>query len=725
MHGGGVSSGHQREIAVRQRIVDAKPGSDRIAFMAMVLEHLCILKIVGELEHYPSAFLALLPWHLRQKLLCSLPLADICQLERNPLITHGVTMNAIWDTLCTRFLGFFSPQDSPGGAYLVRFEQLPHPKDIIMAMIAKLILISVTGIMATCYALRLCSPEFTALAQGQKAGIQNFSDKWGIIRTLIFCSHFSTISSSLNTESFVHIKLFPNVASLQPRRHSAHFALPVPSTTIEMIKTFMSVCNAVPKVLRFRKYDSIETFKLKSPESRLVLQSFLSGIEDFSIDRSLAQLVPFSIPSLLQVFQAITSPSTASLHSLRIKGVPFFLKERIQDITTYFAPVRDSVPLDDFVNYVTEQHCDSSSVYRNLKKIEILNCPPEDKEVVTMRRDEPICLLSGAIPSLIAMVIGQTQLEELNVDHLYDLCEGGVSYVGFEEFYFSLQFFITSSCFQSLRLANCHIPVNIAQQLVNIFAHHPTTHPTTLDISECYFDEASTFVCESVSSEYSSQLDTSCRWNSGHLKTLAVPIQNCGMSSKAIILPNTQLKCLQVSVWNDDIHLSDVIKYVKDVKQQPRELDIHIILFYSPSHDDLDVIDKILAFPHLTKIRIEYFGCEPTSTLHYIASGLRGHSTGMLHTLSLNVTAKTLASSYLQVYEAIFSLPQLTSFSLELTFGALNRQYHVLIDAWKLKSEGRKLLNLTGLELDENLVNDFVSVARQVAVNVYAFDRFY
>ena len=66
-------------------------------------------------------------------------------------------------------------------------------------------------------------------------------------------------------------------------------------------------------------------------------------------------------------------------------------------------------------------------------------------------------------------------------------------------------------------------------------------------------------------------------------------------------------------------------------------------------------------------------------------------------------------------------------FSLELTFGLKNCRHHFkyLTDAWKANSKGRKLLGLTGLELDENSVNEFVSVGRQIAENVQAFDKFY
>lgn len=691
----------------------------------MALEDLCVLKLIGDVEHYSLAQLIFLPWHLRQKLLCSLPLADICQLETNSLLTRGVDMDAVWGEICTRFLELLSPRDNvPGGAYLVRFEQLPHPKDTVMAMIAKLLLISTTGIMATAYALRLCTPEYTTLSRGQKAGIQNFKDKWGIIRTLLFCSHLSNISSSMNDmKSFVHIKLFPTVPSWQPKRHSIHFNTRLTSIA-EMGKMFLSVCNTVPKVLRFRQHDSIEDMRLKSPGSKLILQSILSGVEEFSIDRSLPQKVPFCSTSLQQVLEAVTSPSTASLRSLRVKGVPYCLKEIIQDVASYFVPIDAQNQLGSSEN-LQSSHCKS---YNNLRKIEFLSCHPEENEVLDMQRDEPVCLLSTAIPSLLDILSCQAQLEEIHIDHLYDLTEGGVIYSGFEGLYSSLREFIKSPHFRSLRIANCHIPVQIAQQLLNTFAHCPMTHPTSLDISECLFDVTSSHSgSHSASKEEDHQRISTDDLCSEQHKSLAIPY---GRFSNRITLPKVQYKRLQISILDVDVQLLDMVEYVGNLDlPQPKEWDIRI-LSCSTTGKDLGAMEKILAFPHLTNFSVGYLRCETSQLFDHLANTLDKHlNTSALRSLSLYITAETAASSYRQVYKAVFSLPQLLSFSLELTFGLKNCRHHFkfLTEAfWEVNSKGSgKLLNLTGLELDESSVNDFVNVGRQVAVNVHAFDKFY
>ena len=685
-----------------------------------------MLKLIGDVEHYSLVQLILLPWHLRQKLLCSLPLADICKLETNSRLTRGVDMDAVWGEVCARFLELLSPRDNvPGGAFLVRFEQLPHPKDTVMAMIAKLLLISATGIMATAYALRLCTPEYTTLSRGQKAGIQHFQDKWGIIRTLLFCSHLSNISASMNgMESFVHIKLFPTVPSWQPKRHSIHFNTRLTSIA-EMSRTFLSACNTVPKVLRFRQHDSIENLKPKSPESKLVLQSILSGIEEFSINRSLPQKVPFCSTSLQQVLKAVTSPSTASLQSLRFKGVPFFLKEIIEDIATYFVPIDSQNQLGPSEDLGASQ-CASSSSYTNLRKVEFLSCHPEENEVLDMQRDEPVCLLSTAIPSLLGILNSQAQLEEIHIDHLYDLTEEGVSYSGFECLYSYLREFVKSPHFRSLRIANCHIPLQTAQQLLNTFAHSLMAHQTSLDISECLFDVTSSHSDPHANREEDHQRMLTNNLCTEQHKSLAIPY---GKFSSIISLPKVQYKRLQITVLDDDVQLLDAVEYIGNFElPQPKELDIRI-LSCSPTGKDLGTIEKILAFPHLTNFSVGDIGCETSQLFDHLANTLGKHSnTNALRGLSLYITAETAASSYQQVYERVFSLPQLPSFSLELKFGLKNCRHHFkfLTEAWKVNSKGSgKLLNLTGLELDESSVNDFINVGRQVAENVHAFDKFY
>ena len=699
----------------------------------VALEDLCVLKLIGEVEHYSLAQLVLLPWHLRQKLLCSLPVADICQLEINSRLTRGVDMDAVWGEVCTRFLELLSPQDNvPGGAYLVRFDQLPRPKDTVMAMIAKLLLISATGIMATAYALRLCTPEYTTLSRGQKAGIQHFQDKWGIIRTILFCSHLSNttfdVSASVNgMESFVHIKLFPTTPSWQPKRHSIHFNTRLTSIA-EMTKTILSVCNAVPRVLRFRQHDSIDNLKPKSPENNLILilQSILSGIEEFSIDRSLPQKVPFCSSSLQQVLKAVTSPSTASLQSLRVKGVPFFLKEFIQEIATYVIPIGSPNQLDSTKESVAQSN--DLPGYTNLRKIEILSCHPEEREVVDMRRDEPVCLLSAAIPSLLGILNSQAQLEEIHIDHLYNLTEEGISYDGFGSLYSSLRDFIRSPHFRFLRIANCRIPLQIAQQLLNTFAHSLTTHPISLDISECSFDITSDHsVSQANKDEDKRHQEVPIARNSlcaEQHKSLAIPY---GRLSSMFTLPKVQYKQLQISIFDDEVQLLDMVEYIGDFEPQPKELDLRILSF-SPTHKDLGAVNKILALPHLTNFSVGDLGCEMSQLFHHLASALgKRSSTNALQGLSLYVTAEVAVSSYQQVYDTVFSLPQVQDFSLELTFGLKNCRHHFkyLTEAWKVKSRGGKLLNLTGRELDENSLNDFVSIGRQVAENVHAFDKFY
>ena len=78
--------------------------------MLVSLQDQCHLFIVGYLfesdkgeEGIPISLLALLPLSIRRQLLLLLPVIDVCRLENTPF-THGIAMDAIWETLYNKRL---------------------------------------------------------------------------------------------------------------------------------------------------------------------------------------------------------------------------------------------------------------------------------------------------------------------------------------------------------------------------------------------------------------------------------------------------------------------------------------------------------------------------------------------------------------------------------------------------------------------------------------------
>ena len=63
-----------------------------------LLQLQCLLYTVGDIDEIPSTTLALLPCHIRHKLLLLLPVVDVCKLEET-LVTADLPMNEIWQTL--------------------------------------------------------------------------------------------------------------------------------------------------------------------------------------------------------------------------------------------------------------------------------------------------------------------------------------------------------------------------------------------------------------------------------------------------------------------------------------------------------------------------------------------------------------------------------------------------------------------------------------------------
>lgn len=60
------------------------------------LEDQCFLYLLCRLEEYPVEVLSLLPVRMRHKLLCNLPVVDVCELEKFPEFVQGVKMEDVW-----------------------------------------------------------------------------------------------------------------------------------------------------------------------------------------------------------------------------------------------------------------------------------------------------------------------------------------------------------------------------------------------------------------------------------------------------------------------------------------------------------------------------------------------------------------------------------------------------------------------------------------------------
>ena len=70
------------------------------------LQNICYFHLVT--DYYSPEAIALLPVHLREKLLSFLPPVDVLRLEDTPA-TQGVDMDKLWKMLCSNRL----PSDNP------------------------------------------------------------------------------------------------------------------------------------------------------------------------------------------------------------------------------------------------------------------------------------------------------------------------------------------------------------------------------------------------------------------------------------------------------------------------------------------------------------------------------------------------------------------------------------------------------------------------------------
>ena len=80
--------------SVDQRFLYQKIGPEKL----LSLVDQCFLYLIFNLEEFPPNYLVLLPRQIRKQLLLSLPMVDICNLEKTAVV-EGIEMNDVWQSV--------------------------------------------------------------------------------------------------------------------------------------------------------------------------------------------------------------------------------------------------------------------------------------------------------------------------------------------------------------------------------------------------------------------------------------------------------------------------------------------------------------------------------------------------------------------------------------------------------------------------------------------------
>ena len=99
----------------------------------------CLCYVVMHLEEFPAGHLSLLPLSIRRKILRTLPIADICQLDETSFV-EGLDMAEYWKNAYkygdpgVAYAGMVDPEDKAIQAYIADWDKTTYAKAIIHGM---------------------------------------------------------------------------------------------------------------------------------------------------------------------------------------------------------------------------------------------------------------------------------------------------------------------------------------------------------------------------------------------------------------------------------------------------------------------------------------------------------------------------------------------------------------------------------------------------------------
>ena len=679
----------------------------------LAFEELCLHKITSELDHYPVSILCLLPCRLRQKLLCRLPAADICKLEESHEFMDGVDIASVWKMLQDYFVNLLfcrTPSWSAEsfGPFLESKYLLPSPKENFLAMISKLLFLTTNN------EYECGCPEYF------KHG------KWKIVAALMF-----GFPSAKSNNKFITVPTSGKSPVYVPYRY-ANRLTKTQEDISEMISQVIGVFNCGPKMIHFCADEQIDDSILSVDDQ--VLAPFLSRVEAFGVrflntcyeeSDSYCNLLKKTVSSQLNGINE-SAPPEYPLRYLRFEGYQ-----------TNHKLVLENLKESGLLSY--SLHCnwkeaafdDKKIPYTKLKKVEII---VEDRSCELAEHS-----IEGRLDlrcdTLAAILYCQEELEDIHLEELSSMQAprdlSRYVYSGFEKLYFCLPLIISKPSFKSLKLEGCSLPLNAAQNIIRTFLCTPTTHTQSLDMNKCSLYDVQTVSLPEGCPECPTIPDN-CPCVNGNLKSLSLFVNN-GLSSFTWLLNHPNMKLKHLSLFCnpltrdkavilkmaedsdkeslDEESLDDESEDEPSIKrhkvevegkssehspkdgvqqlcelicklEQPEELDVCFIAIDTRNSHCRQGIERVLLLPTLTTLSFMGINWERSdpNILEVLAHLITQHAAPgricSLRTLQFSCMRGVCPFEKLKLlFEAIFSFPQLSNFTLDITRSPLPPKY--------------------------------------------------
>lgn len=645
------------------------------------LENQCFLFLLCRLEEYPVEVICLLPIRMRHKLLCNLPVVDVCQLEKHPRFVEGLDMEGVWKTI-------FSRRQPPGVE--VEDDEKEDEGESVDAnrkllwkehyfRIVTGLALNYINVVAPHAHLRFLM-ELLLFVE-DCLGITDWMD----FSLLYFdCDEMRLSGGVLNNGRFASF------------RYADYMHDHV--TTTALLKLVVETCCIHPKVLHIICDYFIESDLWNQREEyKDLIKELVSQVQVVKLlFEDGVPLESTRVPSF--ILEAVLSREEPLFRSLVINNCS---SRAMGDIILSIA---------DLFSEVEGTHSSErvKSSYSGLHHLMLS---------IKLRVNERwIC--SAAAEKLSQIIQHQESLVSLSLCCWNPYHKKRKPPGGFLQLYSSLSNLLTQPQFDTLGLGGFAMPLRIVEDLLYRFL---TCHPTRTQGMVVGALE----LCSMESSDQCSpgqvvMSDESIRYKCLCLVETEIPRL---LTEWLFSCRKLRFKVFEVNAVDFDSQ-DDVFHLVAQHSDFEAESLCFHNLYISTISTTERAFEAILQKSVLKKLSLKNCDLGITAHLPHLAHGLRKQAeVGTLEYLDVsgnNIGEQILASisEVDMLFDAIFSLPQLEGFTLVIAENMLQSEHFTMLhDAWRRNAKGKKLKHLecTGNSIPEN-TSDLHEVTHHLVV---------
>ena len=619
----------------------------------LTLQDQCFLYLICHLPLFPTNALALLPRHIRYKLVINLPAVDISRLEGSSFFcptgrkSDAIDSDEVWkDVFNSRMI--MSSCQWPMHRYFDDRQFLGKWKDH--------------------YFMRI----FTALLNGSSGSTQRTHREY-VYALLLSVKDCLGVFKHMKQMAATSYRVDPSTKSIVP----AHYVRIQDATysDVVLLKLIMQECCYRPKELHIicNLFSQMDIWSQKDSATNAVLKDSLSCVEELKLSSYSFGMIEgdlsFMIPQFL--LETIVACGNKQFRNIIIDAaVPV-----VEGILMRIAPLFHN-NVYQFRYYPTP----SSLPYTNL-------------EQVAISTDSPFSQLSRSIYLQLALILqNQPRLQYVHLDGPF-LSEQTNSSLGTKQFLSALTGFVMGSRYSRLTLELRSTSLAVIKQLLGSFLLSPSEQ-----VMQRFIMHEFSVLPNSESFPLDIPQQITMADSALDRKLLHFRYMNSAFPVLSWLgeQPCLRLSSLEVSSLSEEIDVVGMVARHRDFRI--KQLNLSAKFPRSPSiQQDMEII---LQKPEL--LTFDLYDCmhsgsiSDSSLLMAVTHGLLQQAKlGRLYQLSFekNRLGRHSKAALQLFFDAVFSFPRLDQLGVNLSNNGFEAHHSMLLyDAWKAKSGGKQRL---------------------------------